>query len=181
MVSWLLLAIFRAARAAYTVVNWMLLGCAGGGVDTTELLKCGGSWVCRSVASRRSGSNIHSVSLLGVATLYCAGSCCLLGGSLESVVSGDFASGCLHAVGFVGVMLKWAASVCASGQHLSVPQVSSSRPPIMRPGTAPGRATAAGVASCTRLAIRVSRQWRGWQLAPAKYATWDSTRAGSIR
>ena len=44
--SWLLLAIFRAARAAYTVVNWMLLGCAGlaaGGVDTTELLKGGGS------------------------------------------------------------------------------------------------------------------------------------------
>ena len=43
VVSWLLLAIFHAARAAYTVVNWMLLGCAGGGVDTTELLKGGGS------------------------------------------------------------------------------------------------------------------------------------------
>ena len=43
MVSWLLLEIFRAARAAYTDVNWMLLGCAGGGVDTTELLKGGGS------------------------------------------------------------------------------------------------------------------------------------------
>ena len=49
MVSWLLLAIFRAARAAYTVVNWMLLVCAGGGEDTTELLIGGGSWVCRSV------------------------------------------------------------------------------------------------------------------------------------
>ena len=43
VVSWLLLAIFHAARAAYIVVNWMLLGCAGGGVDTTELLKGGGS------------------------------------------------------------------------------------------------------------------------------------------
>ena len=75
-------------------------------MDTTELLKGGGSWVCHSVAGRRSGSNIYSVSLLGVATLYCAGSCCLLGGSLESVVSGDFASGCLHAVGFVGVIAQ---------------------------------------------------------------------------
>ena len=74
MVSWLLLTIFRAARAAYTVVIWMLLGCAGGGVDTTELLEGGRSWVCRSVAGRRSGSNIYSVSLLSVATLYCAGS-----------------------------------------------------------------------------------------------------------
>ena len=26
VVGWLLLAIFRAASAAYTVVNWMLLG-----------------------------------------------------------------------------------------------------------------------------------------------------------
>ena len=60
-------------------------------------------------------------------------------------------------------------------------EVGSSRPPIMRPGTAPGRAAAAGVASCTRRAIRVSRQWRGWQLAPAHYATRDSTRAGSGR
>ena len=42
-VSWLLLVIFRAARAACTVVIWMLLGCAGGGVDTMELLKGGGS------------------------------------------------------------------------------------------------------------------------------------------
>ena len=92
MVSWLLLAIFRAARAAYTVVDWMLLGYAGGGVDTAELPKGGGSWVCRSVAGRRSGSNNYTVSLLGVATLYCAGSCCLLGGSFESVISGDFAS-----------------------------------------------------------------------------------------
>ena len=58
-------------------------------------------------------------------------------------------------------------------------EVGSSRPPIMRPGIAPGRAAAAGVASCTRRAIRVSHQWRGWQLAPANYATRDSTRAGS--
>ena len=36
----------------------------------------------------------------------------------------------------------------------------------MRLGTAPGRVAAAGLASCTRQAIRVSRQWRGWQLAP---------------
>ena len=99
--SWLLPAIFRAARAAYTVVGWMLLGCAGGGVDTTELLEGGWSWVCRSFAGRRSGSKIYTVSLLGVATLYCAGSCCLLGGSLEWFVSGDFASRCLLAVGFV--------------------------------------------------------------------------------
>ena len=41
--SWLPRAIFRAARAAHTVVNWVLLGCAGGGVDTTELLEGGGS------------------------------------------------------------------------------------------------------------------------------------------
>ena len=74
MVSWLLLAIFYAARAAYTVDSWMLLGCAGGGVDITELLEGGGSWVCHSVAGRRSGSNIYSVSLLGVATFYSAGS-----------------------------------------------------------------------------------------------------------
>ena len=53
-----------AARAAYTVVNWMLLGCTGGVVDITELLKGGGSWVCHSVAGWRSGSNIYSVSLL---------------------------------------------------------------------------------------------------------------------
>ena len=82
-VTWLLLAIFRATRAAYTVVNWILFGCAGGGVNITELLNGGGSRVCRLVAGRRSGSNIYSVSLLGAATLYCAGSCCLLGGSLE--------------------------------------------------------------------------------------------------
>ena len=73
VVSWLLLAIFRASCAAYTVVHWMLLRCAGGGVDSAELLKGGGSLVCRSVAGRRSGSNNYSVSLLGVATLYCAG------------------------------------------------------------------------------------------------------------
>ena len=78
VVSWLLPAMFRAARAAHTVVYWVLLGCAGGGVHTAELLKGGRSWVCRSVAGRRSGSNIHSVSLLGVATSYCAGSCCPL-------------------------------------------------------------------------------------------------------
>ena len=57
-------------------------------------------------------------------------------------------------------------------------EVGSSRPPIMRPGTALGRAAAAGVASCKRRAIRVSRQWRDWQLAPANYATRVSTRAG---
>jgi len=74
VVGWLLRANFRAARAAYTVVTWMLLGCVGRGVDTTELLEGGGSWVCRSVAGRRSGSNVYSVSSLGVATLYCAGS-----------------------------------------------------------------------------------------------------------
>ena len=77
-------------------------------MDTTELLKGGRSWVCRSVAGRRSGSNIysHCVSLLGVATLNCACSCCLLGGSLESVVSGDLTRGCLRAVGFVGVIAQ---------------------------------------------------------------------------
>ena len=64
------------------------------------------SRVCRWVAGRRSGSNIHNVSLLGVATLYCAGSCCLLGGSLESVVRGDFASRCQFAVEFVGVIAR---------------------------------------------------------------------------
>ena len=106
VVSWLLLAIFHAARAAYTVVNWMLLGCAGGGVDTTELLKGGGSWVCRPVAGGRSGSNIHGVSLPGVTTLYCTGSCCLLDGSLESIVRGDFASRCRFAVGFVVVIAR---------------------------------------------------------------------------
>ena len=58
--------------------------------------------------------------------------------------------------------------------------VGSSRPPIMRPGIAPGRAAAAGVASCTRRTIRVSRQWRGWQLAPANYATRDSTQAAGV-
>ena len=42
--SGLLLAIFRAARAAYTVVNWMLLGCACGGADT-ELRE--GGWSVR--------------------------------------------------------------------------------------------------------------------------------------
>ena len=77
MVSWLFPAIFRAACAAYTAVSWMLLGCTGGGVDTTELLEGGWIWVCRSVTGRRSGSNIYSVSTLGVATLYCTGSCCL--------------------------------------------------------------------------------------------------------
>ena len=53
----------------------------------------------------------------------------------------------------------------------------------MRPGTAPGRAAAAGVGSCTRQAIRVSRQWQleGWQLAPANYATRNSSRAGRGR
>ena len=67
VVSWLLLAIFRAARAAaYIVVNWMLLGCAGVGVDTKELLKRRRE---RLVAGRslRSGSNIYSVSLVNVA------------------------------------------------------------------------------------------------------------------
>ena len=72
------LAIFLSARAAaaaaHTVVSWMLLGCACGGDDTTELLEGGGSWVCRSVAGRRSGSNIYRASLLGVPTLYSAGS-----------------------------------------------------------------------------------------------------------
>ena len=65
--SWLLLAIIRAARAAYTIVNWMLLGCAGGGVDTTELLKGGGS-----IRSRAGG--VDSASLLDVAAFYSAGS-----------------------------------------------------------------------------------------------------------
>ena len=102
----LLLAIFHAARAAYIVVNWMLLGCAGGGVDTTELLKGGGSWVCRPVAGGRSGSNIHGVSLPGVTMLCCTGSCCLLDGSLESIVRGDFASRCRFAVGFVVVIAR---------------------------------------------------------------------------
>ena len=70
VVSWLLLAIFRAARAAYTVVNWMLLGCAGGGVDTTKLLEGGGS-----VQSRAGGvDQIFTVRLLDVATFYSTGS-----------------------------------------------------------------------------------------------------------
>ena len=60
-------------------------------------------------------------------------------------------------------------------------EVGSLRPPIMRPGIAPGWAATAGDASCTRQAIRVSRQWRGWQLAPADYATRDSARAGRGR
>ena len=38
-------------------------------MDTTELLEGGRSWVCRSVAGMRSGSNFYRVSLLGVATL----------------------------------------------------------------------------------------------------------------
>ena len=90
-------------------------------------------------------------------------------------------------------LLKWAASVWASGQHtVSRPgesvvrgEVGGSlaRPPIMRPGIAPGQAAAAGVASCTRRAIRASRQWRlgGWQLAPANYLTRDSTLTGRGR
>ena len=46
---------------------------------------------------------------------------------------------------------------------------------------APGRAAAAGVASCTRRAIRVSRPWQEWQLAPANYATLHSNLAGRRR
>ena len=107
---------------------------------------------------------------------------------LQVITSGDFASGCLHAVGFVGVIAG--VGCCCLGllsaygepsESVVRGEVGSSRPPIMRPGTAPGRVAAAGVASCTRRAIRVRRQWRGWQLAPANYATRDSTRAGSIR
>ena len=100
-----------------------LLGCAGGGVDTTELLKGGGSWVFRSVAGRRSGSNIYSVSLLG----------------------GDFASGCLHAVGLVGVIagVGCCGSLGLRSANGEPPESvvsgevggSPRRPPIMRPGT----------------------------------------------
>ena len=60
---------------------------------------------------------------------------------------------------------------------------SSSRPPIMRPGIAPGRIAPARVGSCTWRGIRVSLQWQGWQLAPANYATRNSlsSRAGRGR
>ena len=71
--------------------------------------------------------------------------CCLLGGSLESVVSGDFASGCLHAVGFVGIIAQvgcfclglWSAYGAPSESVVSG-EVGGSRPPITRPGLAPG-------------------------------------------
>ena len=101
------------------------------------------------------------------------------------------------------LIVAWLAArarqLCDPGQHPGWPQlpglqaahggpsesvvsveVGSSRPPVVQPGVAPGRAAAAGVASCTRRAFRVSRQWRGWQLAPASYATRDSSRAGRV-
>ena len=68
------------------------------------------------------------------------------------VVSGDFASGCLHAVGFVGVIAQ-VGCICLGLRS----------------------------AYCEHWAVLVSRQWRGWQLAPANYATWDSIRAGRGR
>ena len=114
VVSWLLLAIFRAARAAYTIVSGMLLGCAGGGVDTVELLEGGGSWVCCSVAARRSGSNIYSVSSRRYTVLVLdASSACR--SSRSSVVISP-ASACLPWDSFES-SLKWAAAVWASGQH----------------------------------------------------------------
>ena len=118
----------------------------------------------------------------------------VLCGSLETVVSGDFASGCLHAVGFVGVIarvgcfcLGLRSAYGEPSESVVIGEVGGSLPPIMRPGLASGRAAAAGVASCTRrrvggptksvvththsdssvsrLAARVSCQWQGWQLA----------------
>ena len=81
---------------------------------------------------------------------------------------------------------RWGCQLHTAG-HLNQSLVSRlaacawRRLQIMRPRIVLGRAAADGVASCKRQAIRVSRQWRGcqWQLAPANYATRDSTRAGS--
>ena len=74
VVRWRIRATCRAARVAYAVVGWMLLGCAGGGEDTTDLLVGGGSWLRRSVARRRSGLIIYSAQIRGSETLYCADS-----------------------------------------------------------------------------------------------------------
>ena len=70
--SWLLLAIFRAARAAYTVVNWMLLTSAWIHWRKSRYYGAAGRRRELSVAGRRSGSNIYSASLLDVATFYSA-------------------------------------------------------------------------------------------------------------
>ena len=178
--SWLLLAIFRAARAAYTVVNWMSraawmswrrseyyraaerrrelgLPFGRGSEEWIKYLQCVTAG-CRDV--------VFSATILLVLVAFSAGR-----SSRSSVVISPAGAACM----------PWDSLESSSSELLlSGPQVSircavrvsrqsqgwGTRPPIMRPGTAPGRAAAAGVASCTRRAIRVSRQWRGSSRAP---------------
>ena len=102
----------------------------------------------RSVAGRRSGSNIYSTFTGCRNVLQCR---FLMGLSSRS------SSRCQFAIGFVRVIAQLGCCCLGLSSAYDEPsesvvsgEVDSSRPPNMRPGIAPGRDAAPAVASCTR-------------------------------
>ena len=129
--------------------------------------------------------------------------------TLDSTRAGRRRWGCkLHPAGHptrsqssvarLGPLGACARQLCYPGQHSgcrrccqphtaghpsqsSVAKLGARARQLCDPGQQPGRGEPLTPGAHGRRAIRVSRQWRGWGLAPAKYATLDSTLAGSGR
>ena len=120
MVSWLLLVIFRAARAAYSALHCCRLD---GGVDTTVLLKGGGSvWSLAGGVDQIFTVSHYWMSRRSTVLVFDASSAGL---SSQSSVVISPAGANLPWVSFEK-LLQCAAAVWASGQHtVSRPSRSS--------------------------------------------------------